>query len=540
MTSGKPHILLLSDFTVQNFGACLRKAIPGCKVALSPFNQLQSILSDPKHNLWQETYDLVIVWASPQAVAPSFPAHASLTETRNFSGLLLQSPAIRSRLLVIDFAMDLHRFFGFAGETELQHLMEMNLLLRKELTASGHTVISSLPWMAASGSNAFHPSLWYLSKTPFHISVFRKAADTIRSYWQGWTGKSRKLLLLDLDDTLWGGIVGDDGWQQLQLGGHDGAGEAFADFQRGIRQLTEQGVILGIVSKNDEAVALEAIRLHPEMILKETDFAGWRINWDDKASNIADLTAQLNLGLDSVVFLDDNPAERDRVRQALPQVLVPDLPADKMEYPRFLMLLDCFNFPALTKEDKERTALYRQENERRSEQQQFTSAEEWLASLDMQLKVAPLGEDNLARAAQLLNKTNQMNLRTRRMSETELKTWSGQPGHFFYTVTVSDKFGNAGLTGLISFSLKQDTAWVEDFVLSCRVMGRKVEEAMLGWLLQRAKENGAKQIIAELLPTEKNKPCREFFDRSGWQNDRQQYSYATHETYPMPAHIRWI
>ena len=179
-------------------------------------------------------------------------------------------------------------------------------------------------------------------------------------------GQSRKVVICDLDDTLWGGIVGDAGWENLRLGGHDPVGEAFADFQRELKALTRRGIILAMVSKNTEAVALEAIEKHPEMQLRKDDFAAWRINWDDKAQNIADLMEELNLGLDSAVFLDDNPVERARISEALPEVLVPNLPRDKMLFASTLRKLNCFDSATVSSEDRKRAAFYNAERDRRT------------------------------------------------------------------------------------------------------------------------------------------------------------------------------
>src|SRR5262249_54535249 len=228
----------------------------------------------------------------------------------------------------------------------------------------GVVVLNSRKWFQLAGDATFNFRLWYLGKVPFGNSVFKNAAADIKAALRGAVGQVRKLLILDLDDTLWEGIVGDVGWQALKLGGHDPIGEALVDFQREIKALNRRGVLLGIVSKNEEATALAALKEHPEMILRPEDFAGWRINWSDKAQNIVDLVSQLNLGLDSVVVIDDNPAERSRVREALPQVLVPEWPEDKRLYSAALLALDCFDAYAVTREDHERAQMYANESRR--------------------------------------------------------------------------------------------------------------------------------------------------------------------------------
>lgn len=500
MTSG-PHILILSDFNVQNLARFLKKEIPGSMVTESPYGQLAQLVHQPEHSLWKTKYDLVLVWAKPGSIASSFPSTPACVETEQFVQTLRQVLNFHNRILFIDFELPVY-FTGFTDQEEVVRIYEMNLLVRKNFQS-----LSSQPWLIKSGTHALDDKMWYLSKTPYHREVLHQAANTVASYWRGWQGLSKKLIVLDLDDTLWGGIVGDDGWQNLKLGGHDPVGEALADFQKKLLHLKNNGVMLAIVSKNDEQVALEAIRNHPEMVLKESDFSGYRINWTDKAANIASLVEELNIGMDSVVFLDDNPVERERVKTALPSVEVPELPDDKMLYPSFLRSLSFFNTPVLTAEDKVRTELYRQEKEREVQKTAFTSLDEWLESLQTEVTIEALSAENLIRATQLLNKTNQMNLRTRRMTEDELWGWAQQPGHHFFTVSVADKFGSAGLTGLISYSEKNGEAYIEDFVLSCRVMGRKIEEVMLAFAVHDALQNQQTGVVAEIIPTPKNNPC---------------------------------
>ncbi|MBI3874569.1 MAG: HAD-IIIC family phosphatase [Verrucomicrobia bacterium] len=339
----------------------------------------------------------------------------------------------------------------------------------------------------------------------------------VKAAIRGLRGMARRLVVLDLDDTLWGGIVGDVGWENVQLGGHDPVGEAFQDFQRALKALTRRGIVLGIVSKNTESVALDAIRQNSEMILRDSDFAGWRINWSDKAQNMADLAAELNLGLQSIVFIDDNPVERARVREALPEVLVPEWPESPLLYVSALQSLRCFDAPAVSREDAARTQSYVSDRQRADLKKQAGSLDEWLKSLGIKVTVEPLSPANLKRATQLLNKTNQFNLATRRLTEPELDAWAKQPSRRAWAFRVADKFGDAGLTGLASLEVRDGVAHVVDFLLSCRVLGRKVEETMIAWLVARAKEFNAAEVRAEYLPTPKNKPVLEFWQRSGFE-----------------------
>ena len=311
---------------------------------------------------------------------------------------------------------------------------------------------------------------------------------------------------------------------------------------RALKSLTNRGVLLGIVSKNDQQNALQAIDLNTDMILRRDDFAAWRINWSDKAQNLVDLMAELNLGLDSAVFLDDNPVERARVREALPGVLVPEMPADKMLYPKTLLSLKCFGSPSLTAEDLARADMYRVERAREDSKQSVGSIDQWLGTLGTKVVVEPMNEANRGRASQLVAKTNQMNLTTRRLSENELAAWVNQEGRQLWTFRVSDKFGDSGLTGVASLMVDGTTAHIVDFILSCRVMGRKIEQAMVSVLVDHARSLGLKKVVAEYLPTQRNKPCLEFWQNSGFEQCAGEtvFSWSLDRPYPAPDSMELV
>jgi FkbH-like protein len=548
--------LLVSDFNISNLAGYLRNEseLDGLEVDVAPFGQVLPTLTQEDSPLRQNHPDFVVVWTRPEAIIGSFqrtlqcshaPLSEVLTEVDRFTSCLLSIRQLVKFTFVPTWVLpahhhglgmlDMRKDIGLA-----RTLMQMNLRLAENLEqASNFFVLDAQKWMSAAGKSAFSPKLWYMGKIPFSHEVFKEAAKNIASGVNGLAGKSRKLVLVDLDDTLWGGIVGDVGWKNIRLGGHDFAGEAFADFQRELKALTNRGVLLGIVSKNQEAVALEAIREHPEMVLKLDDFAGWKINWEDKAQNIADLVAELNLGLQSVVFIDDNPIERARVREALPEVLVPDWPEDCMLYKSAFLGLRCFDVPALSQEDLQRTRMYVSDRARGELKKKVGDINDWLKRLGLTVKVEELNEANLQRAVQLLNKTNQMNLSTRRMTDSELLAWTNQSGRKLWTFRVSDRFGDSGLTGILSLGIENSVARIVDFILSCRVMGRNVEQTMLHIAVQHARTAGITEILAEYKPTPKNKPCAEFFKKSGFANRHSAnlFHWDARREYPAPAHI---
>lgn len=381
--------------------------------------------------------------------------------------------------------------------------------------------------------------MWYRGKIAFGNNVYKEAVQDIKSALRGISGQSRKLVILDLDDTLWGGVVGDAGWENILLGGHDPIGEGYVDFQHALKSLTNRGILLGLVSKNEESTALEAINKHPEMVLDLKDLAGWKINWQDKAQNIVDMVSELNLGLQSVVFIDDNPVERARVRDTLSEVFVPEWPNDPMLYKSTLLNLRCFDTPSISKEDMERTKMYLSEQQRTSMKESVSSLDEWLKGLKMKVKVEELSDINIQRTTQLLNKTNQMNLATRRMTEPELFEWANADGHYIWTFRVSDRYGDAGLTGIISLEVKNGSGQITDFILSCRVIGRKVEETMLHKIIQHARSLGLSKLTAEYKNTPKNKPCFDYWIRSGFDFDEEKnlFTWDLEKDYGLPECI---
>jgi FkbH-like protein len=551
--------VLVSDFNLQNFAGYVANdpEFPGIKPISTPFGQPVAILLNRELSCWRNTPDVALIWTRPQSVVSVFnallryeavPLQRVLQQVDEYSSMLINMsqwvryafvpswvlPSYRSVFGILD----MQREIGLTNT-----IMQMNLRLADNLARAANIyVLNTHNWIVQAGMQAFSPKLWYLGKIPFGNEVFKAAARDMKAALHGMLGYARKLIIVDLDDTLWGGIVGDAGWENLVLGGHHHLGEAYVDFQQALKSMQNRGILLAIVSKNEEQTALEAIRKHPEMVLKLEDFAGWRINWQDKVENIIDLMTELNLGPQSAVFIDDNPVERARVKESLPEVLVPDWPADPLLYPATLLNLRCFELPSLSREDLARTTMYLSENKRRELKKTVGTLEEWLTRLAIRVQIEKLHPANLQRATQLLNKTNQMNLSTRRMSEAELMAWAEQEHHRLWTLRVSDKFGDAGLTGIVSLEIQNRSAQIVDFILSCRVLGRKIEETMLATAIQHAQALGIKNVYVRYIPTAKNKPCLDFFKRLEPRFRRQGECFIRDgkQPFPVPEHIELI
>jgi FkbH-like protein len=550
--------LLISDFNLGNLSGYLSNdpSQPEIQCEMGPYGLVAEALLDSDLPCWKPVPDFLIVWTRPEAVLPSvrhvldgFTAKEGLiTEevSRYSEAIAAWSQSVKTifvptwNIPTIHFGQGLLDLAQGAGVSRC--VMHANMQLLRDLdTVPNAFVLNASKWIELVGEGAFSERLWYLAKIPFAHAVFKAAGQDIKAALRGIRGEARKLVVLDLDDVLWGGIVGEIGWQNIILGGHDSIGEAFVDFQRALKSLRQRGVLLAIASKNEEAVAWEAFKKHPEMILREGDFAAWRINWKDKAQNIADIAAELSLGLDAVVFIDDNQIERDRVRQALPEILVPDWPLDRRLYVRSLYGLNCFQQAFMTDEDRFRAEMYSHERARKNSRAYASSLEEWLQTLQLRVKVEPLGDSNLPRATQLLNKTNQMNLSTRRLTEKEFKSWATEAGHHTWVFYVSDRFGDSGLTGILSIEADGNRSRIVDFVLSCRVIGRKVEETMLHCAVEWARRSRIRSVVASYSETPRNAPCRAFFQKSGLiTRGKDQFAWDADHAYELPSAITLV
>ena len=347
-----------------------------------------------------------------------------------------------------------------------------------------------------------------------------KLAHDFQEWWERQQAEQalqrKKCLVLDLDNTLWGGVLGEDGVDGIRLGG-DYPGKAYSYWQKALLQLSRNGVILAVCSKNNEADVQEAWDKKPAMVLKREHFGAMRINWQDKASNLMALAEELNISLDSFVFVDDNPAERELVRQLLPQVEVPDFPEKPYQLmPFFKHLVEkYFRIYAVTAEDIAKTDQYRANALRKAEQSRFGDFEDYLYSLDIAIDIIPADDHNLPRIAQMTQKTNQFNLTTRRYTEDEVRACL-KKGWRVYCMSVSDRFGDNGVTGTVFLEPVDDiTVAVDTLLLSCRILGKGIEEAFFKTVLNLLRLDGYRKVKAAYLPTAKNVQTADFYDRMG-------------------------
>ncbi|GHO56598.1 HAD-IIIC family phosphatase [Ktedonobacter robiniae] len=351
--------------------------------------------------------------------------------------------------------------------------------------------------------------MWLLAR----MRLSRRALEHVaRRYYltiQAIYGSPKKVLALDADQTLWGGVIGVDGVAGIQLG-HEGIGLAYRQFQLEALTLYKRGVLLALVSKNNLADVLEVLDTHPEQVLKREHFAALRVNWDDKASNLRQIADELNLGLESFVFVDDDNVECAWVRDQLPEVLVLKMPAEPAEMVRGLRESDAFATLKITDEDLVRGRRYR-EQQRQQQQHTASTLKAFYASLEMRAVIQHVTPATLVRVAQLTQKTNQFNLTARRYTEAEVSAFARDPGHDVYTLTLYDRYGDNGLVGVAIVQWEGESARIETFLLSCRVMGRTIETAFLASIADAALARGMRYLIGEFLPTQRNVAVRELY-----------------------------
>jgi FkbH-like protein len=355
----------------------------------------------------------------------------------------------------------------------------------------------------------------YLTKSVLSYPATKLLAREYMRYILPFMSLNRKCLVLDLDNTLWGGVVGEDGISGVNLD-LSGPGRCYYDFQEEILNLYDKGILLALNSKNNQEDALEIIEQHPHMLLRKRYFSCLRINWQEKAANLKEIADELNIGLDSLVFFDDNPVERDYIKKALPQVMVVDVPEDPGRYRDALKNIPEFERLDMTDEDRKRNEMVGQNRKRFQNQQSFQSLEEYLADLEIEITVSKADNFNIPRISQLTQKTNQFNMTTKRYQVSDIKRMLDAGDHLVYCCSVSDKFGDNGITGCCIVKLEGPAAVIDTFILSCRVLGRNVEYAFLAVVIRQLKEMNMEKIIAEYLPTDKNKANSGFYTNAGF------------------------
>jgi FkbH-like protein len=401
----------------------------------------------------------------------------------------------------------------------LRHLIKVvNRKLGEFVLSSGDVLLDVANLAATVGlANWYDTKLWNIGKIPFSERFIPLYADHVMRTIAALRGKARKALILDLDNTVWGGVIGDDGIEGIKCAQGDAQGEAHLAVQQLALDLRARGILLAVCSKNTDEVARAPFQHHPEMLLRLGHIAAFYANWSDKATNIKAIAHELNLGLDAMVFLDDNPVERGLVRRLLPEVAVPELPEDPDSYARILAAAGYFEAIAFADEDLSRADFYRKNTLRATLQKQSLTVDEYLASLEMRIVFQPFDAAGRARILQLINKSNQFNLTTRRYTDPELREAENNPNVFTLQVRLSDIFGDNGMISVVICHSEGADSWnIDTWLMSCRVLGRKVENAVLDEILRHARAVGIQQLTGSYKPSGRNKLVSDHYPKLGF------------------------
>ncbi len=430
--------------------------------------------------------------------------------------------SVRSAIFVQTIVPPLEPLFGSFDRLEAISPLSMVDAFNRglaEMARGGDIVLVDVAQLANTvGLEQWHDARhWHASKLSFSPSMLPVYGEIVARVIASVRGLARKCLVLDLDNTLWGGVIGDDGLAGIALGQGSATGEAFLAIQQLALDLRARGVILAVCSKNEDDAARLPFREHPDMLLREEHIAVFQANWTDKATNLKAIAQTLNIGVDSLVFLDDNPAEREQVRRELPMVAVPEVGDDPTYYPRILAAAGYFEAVSFSGEDRERADFYQANAERVALQSGASDMEGYLRSLDMVCRIEPVDPVCRARVAQLINKSNQFNLTTRRYSEAEVAALEGDPAVHLFQVRLSDRFGDNGIISVVIAHREGDQWEIGTWLMSCRVLGRRVESAVLTHLVAAAQRDGAALLVGRYIPTAKNKLVVEHYAKLGFE-----------------------
>ena len=411
-------------------------------------------------------------------------------------------------------------FGNYASKVDVSFLFQLrniNVELMKLSQQNGNLFICDVAALFSLYGQQFakSPQMYINADMIFSLDFIPVFTKQINDIVLAVIGRFKKCLILDLDNTTWGGIIGDDGLENIKVGDF-GIGKAFSKLQTWAKALKERGVILCICSKNDEVNAKEPFEKHPDMVLRLEDISVFVANWENKASNIRNIQEILNIGFDSMVFLDDNPFERNLVRQELPEVTVPELPEDPAEYLDYLLTLNLFETASYSENDKDRTKQYQLEAERVSSQAKFANIDDYLASLEMVSDVKNVDAFSLPRVAQLTQRSNQFNLRTQRYTDEDLKNMIDSGNFIAVSYTLVDKYGDNGLISAIVLKKEKDSMFIDTWIMSCRVLKRTMEPFVLNTIVEVAKKEGYTKLVGEYLPTAKNGMVKDHYKNFGF------------------------
>lgn len=494
------------------------------------FGQISRQILDPTSEYYKFNADYTIIFeSSHKLLGQYYKAYNSQIifaedKIRNVEELYKTiQTRTKSRVIYCNFPSINNQIFGnFSTKVESSFVFQqnkLNYLLSAEIAVKNDNffIADLVSIQGKWGRNfMFSPNIYVNTEMVLSLDALPIVAHHMVGIISSLEGKFKKCLILDLDNTTWGGIIGDDGLEKIQIGSF-GIGKAFTEFQYWVKALQKRGVILAVCSKNDEDKAKEPFEKHPDMILRLNDIAVFVANWENKADNIRKIQGILNIGFDSMVFLDDNPFERNIVRENLPDVCVPELPEDPAEYLEYLYSLNLFETASFSENDAERTKQYQIEAQRAVDVESFTNVEDFLKSMNMVSDVQAFNSFSKPRVSQLTQRSNQFNLRTVRYTEQDVEDLMKSEDHHTISFTLEDKYGDNGLICVIVLEKKDvETLFINTWLMSCRVLKRGMEDFTLNAIVDTARKNGYKYVEGEFIPTSKNQMVKDHYERLGF------------------------
>ena len=494
------------------------------------YNQVERQFMDPTSDLYQFDADFIVVFQSTHKLgehhsALTLETQASLADERLQSvASICSNPALASKKIIyFNYPEIEDTIFGsYANKVESSftyQVRKLNYELMRLSQQFPNLFICDIAGLQnkLGRDQMFAANIYTSTEMVLSVDALPYVASRVMDIVCAIKGQFKKCLILDLDNTVWGGVIGDDGLEGIQLGHGLGIGKAFTEFQMWVKKLEQRGIIICVASKNNEDTAKEPFEKHPDMVLKLDDIAVFQANWDTKVDNIRTIQQILNIGFDSMVFLDDNPFERNIVRENIPGITVPELPEDPAEYLEYLYSLNLFETASYSNLDKDRTKQYQVEAQRVSLSKTYTNEADFLKSLNMVSVVSGFTKFNTPRVAQLSQRSNQFNLRTIRYTDADIEALANDPNVIDLSFTLEDKFGDNGLIAVVIMKPQdKETLFVDTWFMSCRVLKRGMENFTLNTMVEKAKAVGYKKIIGEYLPTPKNKMVEEHYPGLGF------------------------
>ena len=555
----KIKLAILSSFTINGLAEslkvkCSQKQIFG-STYVAGYNQYNQEILDSKSDLYSFSPDITFLILDTRSIFGDlfhFPYSITKSERKNFVDEKINellnliekfNETTTSKLVITNLGLPHYSPHGIAEMNTSYSfhdaIIDFNKKLKdKVIEMDSVHIFDFFKFVIKHGEiNVFNFQNYLFGDIKIALDYIPHLANELIPYVISFLGLTKKCIVVDLDNTLWGGIVGEDGFDGIRLGPQP-PGNAFVEFQKYLKALSQRGIILAINSKNNFDDAIQVIREHPHMILKEDDFACMKINWDDKVSNMQSISEELNIGLDSFVFFDDDPVNREFVKENMPEITIPNLPHDPSQYSEVIQSLHDFSLFQVTDEDTNRRKMYFQQKQRSESQKSSTNLIEFLKTLNLEIDIKKSDSFTIPRISQLIMKTNQFNLTTKRYHEEEIKKFSEDDKMLVGCAQIRDKFGDNGITCVFIVEKTNSDEWFLDtFLLSCRVMGREIEKAILYHIINEAKKNNVKRLKAKFIPTTKNKPIEHLLPDSKFSRENDFWVYNIETPFNLPEFL---